>query len=384
MLIPLGTNRPLRRKPYVTESVILLNLACFIAALAVLGPDYGEIARRFGLVWNPSEPWRLVSYAFVHGGWWHIAGNLLVLWVFGPSVEDRLGRVGFAAFYLAGGAAAGLMHVAIEPLPVVGASGAIAAVTGAYMVLFPRTLVRTLVLFVIIGVWNIPALWYIAFAIIKDLLLVGAGDGVARGAHLGGYGLGIIVSFLLLVTKVLPREDFDLFYLLKHGNRRRQLREVTRNTRTRPEAAMKAGPSAEPSLPDEALRMRAQIASRIKEQDMAGASAAYIQLADAFADTPGAASLTRRHQLLIANHLFSAGEYAHAARAYERFLGAHTHDPEAPNVRLMLGLVLGRYMGDVAAARRLVGEAAPRLRQPEDQALARQLLGEFGASPAAS
>lgn len=381
MLIPLGTNRPLRRTPYVTQALILLNLAAFIGLLAWLGPDYGEMARRVGLVWRPSEPWRLVSYAFAHGGWWHIAGNLLILWVFGPSVEDRLGHAGFTVFYLAGAAVAGGVHVALETSPVIGASGAIAAVTGAYMVLFPRTLVRTLVLFIIIGVINIPALWYIVFAIAKDLLLVGAGDGVARGAHIGGYGLGIVVGFTLLATGLLPREDFDLFYLIKHGRRRRKLREAVETAqRTRP--GPKAATPAEPTLPAEALRLRAQIAGRLNEQDFPGAAHLYSQLAEAFAETPGAASLTKRHQLLIANHLFSTGDYARAAAAYERFLETHAHDSESPNVRLLLGLLRGRYLGDHETGRKIIAEAAPRLGQPEDQALARELLAEFGGVPA--
>lgn len=369
----------------MTQALIVLNLVCFIGMLAAMGPGerWPEPAvRRLGLFWDPGEAWRLVTYAFVHGDWWHIAGNLLILWVFGPSVEDRFGRVGFAVFYLVGAVAAGLAHVATETAPVVGASGAIAAVTGAYMVLFPRTLVRTLVLFVIIGVWNIPALWYIAFAIVRDFLLMNRGsDGVARAAHLGGYGLGIVVSFALLVTGVLPREDFDLFYLLRQGRRRRQIRGAVQQARARPEAT-RSSAAAETSLPDEALRLRAQIAARLKEEDLAGASALYGQLVEAFGDTPGATSLTRRHQLLVANYLFSSGDYARAAAAYERFLSAHAHDSEAAHVRLMLGLVLGRYMGDLAGGRRQVGEAAARLRDPDDQTLARELLAEFGASSA--
>lgn len=387
VLIPLGTNRPLRHRPYITRALIILNAACFIGLLAAYGPGEAglrKVVSQFGLYWNPSEPWRLVSYAFVHGGWWHLLGNLLILWVFGPNLEDRLGKVGFTVFYLAGAVAAGLVHVMVEPAPVVGASGAISAVTGAYLVLFPRTMVRTLVLFVIIGVWNIPALWFIGFAITRDFLLVnrGAADGVARAAHLGGYGLGIGLSLLLLWTRILRREDFDLFYLMRQGRRRREMREAMEEARARAAAAAKAGGNGETALPEEALRIRAQIAARLKDDDLPGAAALYVQLAEAFADTPGAAALTRRQQLLIANHLFQTGEHRRAAAAYERFLSTHGHDPEAANVRLMLGLVLGRYLGDAANGRRYVGEAAPRLTGAEDQALARELLAEFGAGVA--
>lgn len=402
MLIPIGTNRPLRHTPYITHALILLNILASIGALIAFGagPESLEaVVRRFGLTWTPAEPWRFLSYAFIHAGWGHLVGNLLLLWVFGPSVEDRFGKIGYLLFYLAGAAVAGLAHVAVETSPVVGASGGVAAVTGAYLVLFPRTLIRTLVLFVIIGIWNIPALWFIAFAIARDFLLTDTffgSDNVAHTAHLGGYGLGISVALFLLATHILPREDFDLFYMFRQSKRRKNLREAVQQSQQRistAPATNRARPAltktpkpvpAEPSLPDEALRIRAHIAARIKEEDMAGAAAAYTQLADTYADTPGAASLTKRHQLLIANHFFQNGDHTRAAAAYERFLATHASDPEAANVRLMLGLVLGRYLNNPDRARDLITEASAKLHEPDDRAFAQELLTEFGGTPATS
>lgn len=402
MLIPIGTNRPLRRTPFVTQALILLNACVFVAMLLAFRTDtMGPLSAvpRFGLIWDPAQPWRFLSYAFIHAGALHLGGNLLFLWVFGPSIEDRFGHLGFLLFYLAGAVLAGLAHVAVETTPVVGASGAIAAVTGAYMVLFPRTLVRTFVLFIIIGVWNIPALWYIGFAIARDFLLmntaIGADD-VARAAHLGGYLFGIALSLLLLATGLIPREDFDLFYLFRQSRRRREIRSATASAQRRiaprpdlsPRAAQRIARAVttEPSLPEEALRLRAQIAVRLKDDDLPGAAAIYTQLADSYADTPGAASLTRRHQLLIANHFFNQGDHPRAAAAYERFLATHAHDDEAANVRLMLGLVLARYLNQPARARAVIHEALPRLRNPDDQAFARHLLAELDAptTPASS
>src|SRR5690606_10854959 len=120
--------------------------------------------------------------------WLHVLGNMLILWVFGTSVEDRLTRWWFLAFYLVGGAAAGAAHALLESSPALGASGAVAAVTGAAIVLFPRSNVKCIVFFFIIGIFNIPAWIFIAFAIAKDIFFAGLGGGnVAYFAHLGGY-----------------------------------------------------------------------------------------------------------------------------------------------------------------------------------------------------
>ena len=100
-----------------------------------------------------------------------------------------------------------------------------------------------------------------------------------------------------------------------------------------------------------------------------------------YADTPGAASLTKRHQLLIANHYFQTGDYPRAAHAYERFLATHASDHEAHNVRLMLGLVLGRYLNNLDRARALINEASTKLLEPDDRAFAKELLTEFGGAP---
>jgi membrane associated rhomboid family serine protease len=108
----------------------------------------------------------VVTSMFLHGGLLHIGGNLLFLWVFGNNVEDRLGKVGFALFYLVGGVVAALAHIAVGPdstVPVVGASGAIAAVMGAYLIWYPNARVRTAIFMIFITVVSVPAKWVLGF-----------------------------------------------------------------------------------------------------------------------------------------------------------------------------------------------------------------------------
>ena len=145
---------------------------------------------------------------FWHGGWLHLIGNMLYLWIFGDNVEDRLGHLRFLFFYVAAGAAAGLTHVALSPgsvLPTVGASGAIAGVLGAYLVTYPRSRVLTFVpVFFLPWFVEIPAVVYLVFWFLMQLL-EGFGSlgtpmetgGVAVWAHVGGFVAGVILIKLL-------------------------------------------------------------------------------------------------------------------------------------------------------------------------------------------
>jgi membrane associated rhomboid family serine protease len=138
----------------------------------------------------------VVTSMFLHGSLLHLGGNMLFLWIFGNNVEDRLGRLGFAAFYLAGGIIATLAHVAVSrdsTVPSIGASGAIAAVMGAYLIWFPNARVRTLVFIVLV---NVPAkvvlgVWFVL------QFFTDPNEGVAWMAHVGGFTFGVVVGLLL-------------------------------------------------------------------------------------------------------------------------------------------------------------------------------------------
>jgi len=326
--------------------------------------------------------WGLVTYAFLHGGLLHIGFNMLFLWVFGPNVEDRMGRIGFAAFYLVGGAASGAAHVLFSPHPVIGASGAVAAVTGAFLVLFPRTHIRLLLFFIIIGVFSIPSWWFIAFAVVRDFVpFAGAiDDGVSHAAHLGGYVFGAGVAVVLLWTKVLAREPYDLFSMAKHKVRQRQFRELTHRAQTEPSrvSAERKMSRAERESAEALAGARAEVATRVGEGDLDGGAGAYRALLREHGATEGAATLSRAHQITVANHLFSSGDHQTAALAYERFLSAYGNDGEAPGVRLMLGLIYARYLNDPVRGKTLITEAKGKLRSDDEERLAEELLEELG------
>ncbi len=379
MFIPLGTGRPLQRTTVVNHALISLNLIAFGACVVAQGlgdNTFQMLTDRFGLLWKPSEPWRFLTYTLLHDGWWHIIGNMLFLWVFGASVEDRLGRVGYLLLYIAGAVGAGAAHVAVSHATVIGASGAVAAVSGAFLIFFPRTHIRTLVLFFMIGILNIPAAWFIGFAIARDFLFMsGQADEVARAAHLGGYAVGIVTALALLAFKVVPREHYDALSLFKHGQRRRDIREAVEESQRR--IQKKAAATAESAIVDAIAEDRAAVSTRLGAHDFEGAMKAYRVLLERHAKTPAAASLSRRYQLEIANAFFNAHDYATAMAAYERFLDAYPRDPEIAHVKLLMGLIAARYLHQPDRARTLITDASPALRDQEQVGLAQQLLADL-------
>lgn len=401
MLIPFGTDRPLHRPSFITPLLIGINVALFLGQ-AILerkmdADQYQRLLEPLLVSGTHFRPWQPVTYAFLHAGWLHLLGNMLVLWVFGPNVEDRLTRAGFLAFYLVGGAVAGGAHALFEANPALGASGAVAAVTGAYMVLFPHTRVKCLLFFIIIGIFQIPAWIFIVFAIAKDLVFVGfADDNVAYLAHIGGYSYGILVSLVLLWRHVLSREPYDLFTIGRQAYRRRQLREAMHGAgregagvrRGRGEARAPGRGAEEGSVPagaDEyaaedspAAHARAAIAALLAQENVAGAAAAYKRLVEEHAASAGVCTLGRRQQLDVANHLFGAGDFEAASYAYQRFLDAYPRDAESPRVRLILGLINARYLNDPVRARQLLTGLDASLHDAAQRELANALLVELG------
>jgi len=208
-MFPIRDHNPSEITPWVTWSLIAVNIAVFLAywpalstddrALSVFFQQWALIPRLVtnGVAWET-----VVTSMFLHGGWMHLAGNMLFLWIFGDNMEERLGRLGFVAFYLAGGIGAALAQVAFDPwspVPVVGASGAIAAVMGGYLLLFPRARVDVLlILIVIVRVIPVPA--WIMLGVWFGLQLVNGaaadvtGGGVAYWAHAGGFVVGAILA----------------------------------------------------------------------------------------------------------------------------------------------------------------------------------------------
>jgi membrane associated rhomboid family serine protease len=161
----------------------------------------------------PDKSWLASIFVsmFLHGGWLHLAGNMLFLWIFGNNVEDRLGRVMFVLFYVLGGLAATGLQLAFDPssaVPSVGASGAIAAILGAYLVMFPNARIHTLVIFFFITFLELPASfvlvgWFVLqlFSGVGEMGPELGGGGVAYWAHVGGFAFGLAVTWLFFRSR---------------------------------------------------------------------------------------------------------------------------------------------------------------------------------------
>ncbi len=207
MFIPLRDENPTRRFPAVTILLIVLNTGIFIyQVISPQGLSYHVM--RMGVVpyeishfrslaegLRLSPPLTLFAAMFLHGSLFHLFGNMLFLWIFGNNIEDYLGPLRFILFYFLSGLGATFVQVVFSPnsrIPMIGASGAIAGVLGAYLILYPAARVLTLVfLFFIIRVVAIPAAYVLGFWFVLQLLNVGLGGGVAWFAHIGGFLVGI-------------------------------------------------------------------------------------------------------------------------------------------------------------------------------------------------
>jgi rhomboid family protein len=223
-VIPLRDANPTRRTPIVTLGLIAVCFAVFALELNVEGTGGEAALARFFDTWG-AVPSRVSggldgsgdlgpaavgvgASLFLHGGWLHLLGNMLFLWIFGNNIEDRLGRLPFLAFYLIGGVAAALTQVWVEPasdVPLVGASGSIAATLGAYIVLYPRARITALVFFgFFFQLIDVPAIvvlgyWFL-LQLINGAMSLGAATaqgGVAFFAHIGGFLAGGVVGVLV-------------------------------------------------------------------------------------------------------------------------------------------------------------------------------------------
>ena len=222
-MIPLRDDRPRGTFPFVTVALIVLNAVVFLHELSL--PTQDRVQAFFAdfaltpayLTQSPSpDSYRtILTSMFLHGGWMHIIGNMLYLWIFGNNVEDSVGHFKFILFYLLCGVAAAAAQVAISPdstVPMIGASGAISGVLGAYLLLFPRA--RVLVLFPIWIFWRIfyvPAFLMLVFwfgmQLLSGLAVLGASinGGVAFWAHVGGFVGG------MLLIPIFKKRSVSLF-----------------------------------------------------------------------------------------------------------------------------------------------------------------------------
>jgi membrane associated rhomboid family serine protease len=210
-MFPIRDHNPSGRTPYVTWSLIAINIAVFLMywpfmpseqALSVFYEDWGLVP---AYVTEGHHLPGLVTSMFLHGGWMHLLGNMLFLFIFGDNMEDRMGHVPFALFYLVAGFAAGGLQILADPrsmIPMVGASGAIAGVMGGSLLLFPKARVDIFVFFIIIfRIFPIPAwimlgLWF-ALQVVNGVMTPSDTGGVAHWAHAGGFVAGLVLTMPL-------------------------------------------------------------------------------------------------------------------------------------------------------------------------------------------
>ncbi len=211
-MLPIQDEIRAHRFPFVNYSLIALNIIVFILEL-MAGPNLETALYEIALIpanvtagFDLGDLKAIFTSMFLHAGLSHLLGNMLYLWIFGDNVEDRIGHFWYLVFYLAGGVVAAFAHVALNPnsvIPTVGASGAIAAVLGAYLILFPQVKVLT---FVPIGFFLrltlLPAslllgFWFV-LQLFNGLLTLGLADmgGTAFWAHIGGFVFGVLIGWL--------------------------------------------------------------------------------------------------------------------------------------------------------------------------------------------
>ncbi len=412
LFLPIRTDAPVQRKPYVNIGIIAANVILFavtdlIGGSAVFESRFGDqIKDSLGLYAARPELYQVITYQFLHGGVFHLFGNMLFLWVFGNSINSKMGNPGYLLFYLACGVFAGVGYALDNHNPLIGASGSIAGVTTAYLVLHPRSQVTMFYwLWLFIGTMPIQALILIGVKVILyDNMIMprisGPGN-VAVSAHLYGYGFGFLLSLLLLAIRALPRDQFDIVALWKRAYQRSQMRTAMADPDARAKATL--GRVARPvsvqtgqpiedmatavpaEMLDEVTRLRVEIAERLSDNDYLAAAQKYEELVSKHADQ----CLPRKQMIDVANQLMSMQRYPQAASAYEKFLKHYSTAPDAQQVRLLLGIIYARYLQQYEPAKRHLEEILGRLTndQQRQQAMqwldvARDALGGAGPSTA--
>jgi hypothetical protein len=322
----------------------------------------------------------------------HLAGNMLFLYLFGNNVNDKMGHVGYLLFYLAGAVFSATGYLLTDDTgALIGASGAVWAVTGAYLVLFPRANVSVVYFFILIGHIELPSWVFVLIQVARDVIGMGVPmSQVAHVAHLSGFAFGFGVSLSLLAGHLLPRDQFDVWALIKQWNRRRQYREMVAKGYN-PFAygpavagpagggmgglASRGGPADRADGPPDPhaqriSEMRAEISESIAHHDLPRAAELYLGLRGLAPEQV----LSRQAQLDVANQLNAQQLYAEAADAYEAFLRTYPKFEQIEQVELMLGLIYARYLQQYDRAKEYLVKAIARLHGDRELTMAKSEL----------
>jgi membrane associated rhomboid family serine protease len=227
-MIPIADEIRARRVPVVTYGLVAINVIVFLYEL-LQGQNVDQFFMRWGAVpayitdpaGHPLATVTMLTSMFLHGGLAHLIGNMLYLWIFGDNVEDRLGHVGYLAFYVVAGVLAGLAQILPAPrsaIPAIGASGAVAGVLGVYLLLYPKAPVRVVVPAVYVArITRVPAvlvlgMWFV-LQIFNGFLTLGSGGAMSTGgiawfAHIGGFVAGLVVGAVLRAARPPQRRSW--------------------------------------------------------------------------------------------------------------------------------------------------------------------------------
>lgn len=366
MFLPIGDEPNPRGRAYVNVALIAINVVAFIAiAVPAMGraadptsslfaeymaflrhamPDLSaaQLAREisaydlvvFEYGYRPSDPSLLTLFTsmFMHGGWMHLIGNMLFLYIYGDNVEHRLGRLGYLVTYLACGAAATFFFALLandSPTPLVGASGAISGVLGLYFVWFPNNVVKMLMVFGFVNVIRIPARWVLGFYLVVDNLLPllagpTGGGGVAHGAHIGGFIAGFALAW----------------GLQKAGAKSESLGKFAKTDRETALHRPVFTPVREPTRlrVNDAQAMRVALASG----NWHDAYRAYVAMSLAERD-----KIDKADAIRFADWLTDQGDYDVASALLRRFIELHAGDPPwLARAHLRAGLIDLHFKND--------------------------------------
>ncbi len=390
-MLPIRTNIRPYRTPYANYALIVVNALVFVATYWERKDPYTgavvEILRPWAeqFMLTPARPllWQFVTYAFLHGSYLHIIGNMFFLYLFGNNVNDKLGHIGYTCFYLAGAVFSAVGHALLSNNPVLGASGAVAAVTGAYVVIFPKTLITVIYWFFFIGTMDIPALYFIVLKLILiDNVIARYTPNVAYSAHLAGYAFGIAAMLLMLSTGLITSTHTDLWAMLKQWNRRRQYRGVVSTgydpfagfgPPKRVKAKEVAQTPAQRQRLQQAEQIKTDIAARIAQRNLPAAADLYRDLMAIDPDQ----LLPRQYLLDIANQLASEGRHSETVQAYEKFLLHYPNYEYVEQVRLMLGIIYSRYLSKPDLAAKHLQAAQRKLSDPGQLKMCRDELDKI-------
>lgn len=374
MLIPIGTDLPLKRHPTVTYVIIAVNLLIFAVQWSInrnggtestniVVQDISQFMDSCVLSTVQFQFSALFTYQFLHASWIHLIGNMLFLLPFGKAIEDRLGHMGFLFLYLISGAIGGAMYVAMSEGTVIGASGSVCAVTAAFVVLAPGSRIKVLLVFFIIGMYELPSMLFVLFFVLFDsfgLLANYAGGDSSNTAyvvHFAGYIAGFSITIALTALGFVARTEYDLLYMLRQSKRRRSYKKIVSNL---PEHTVETTQKEDP------LSLLIASITQVSTGDPHTAANQYLEALQ----TEPSLYLNAKTQLLIGSTLMKSGRVEDGAKVYEMYLKKHSKADDVGEVALLLVAKYVRELKNEERARELLHEFSSAFSEPHQSLVA--------------